>query len=149
MSPMKRLISNPGVVAVPVEQVDVDRELVLADVHRVARSALIIVEADDVEIDLQLLLNFGDVCNIHRVLNFIQPSPAELVVVVMGQVSMISMINEVDCREHRVPKAALVSVLHVDVALLKREEGWKLHICDASHHGIVLSDVRHGGHLEE
>lgn len=54
-------VPKQGPVAVPVKQIDLNPKLVLADMHCDARWAIIIGVAEDVEIELLLLLNVRDI----------------------------------------------------------------------------------------
>ena len=141
-------------MAVPLDQLDLDRELVLTDVHRVEHSSpLIILEAYYVELHIHLLINVRDVCYTRRVLDLIQPSAVEPVVEVMELVCLIILSNGLDCREQRVLKASLLPVLHVEDATFQLEEERHLYVCAARHHGIVLSelqlDARHARRVQE
>ena len=133
-------VINPGVVGAPVEQIDLDWE-VLVDVQGVASKSLIILEADDGAGHLQLFLDLGDIFDVDWEFDLIQPTPVELVVVVSWMVWIVVPVNRGNCREHRVAKAPGVSVLHFDDAVLLCDECGALRKCAARQQGIVFCDV--------
>ena len=59
---------NPGIVLLPVEQIDLLLKLLLAHVEWLPSATLIVKESEHVDSNLQQLLDVGDVCDLNRII---------------------------------------------------------------------------------
>ncbi len=108
----------PRIVPLPVQQVDCLFEVGFADVLRISSSALVIIEAVDVDVDFQLLFDLWQISNAHWVLKLIESFVSELVIIVIWT-SRILIVRDFEfCSQNRISEAAVVFVLHIDKQLL-------------------------------
>ena len=74
-------------MAIPLELIDVDSQLLLADGQ--SRSAFIVLEGVDVEADLELVLLFSYICDVHWISYLIATPALEPVLVVLGLIGPV------------------------------------------------------------